>query len=142
MQAADLKKKIEDVIGPIRMASVATLKGNKPWVRYMMVQKDEDLNLYAATFMGARKVQQIRDNNNVHVTLGGDEKSPQAPYINIQGKAGIVTDDDTKKKYWFGELKKFFSGPEDPNFSLIKISPEVIEYMTPGSLEPEIYIKE
>lgn len=87
-----------------------------------------------------RKVAQIKKNNNIHITVGGDPKNWQVPYMNIQAEASVSTDLETKKKCWSDMLKQFFSGPEDPNYAVIKISPQVIEYMSPGAHEPEIYV--
>lgn len=86
------------------------------------------------------KVDQIKKNNNIHITVGGDPKNWQVPYVNIQAEASVLTDLETKKKCWCDMLKQFFSGPEDPNYTVIKISPQVIEYMSPGAHEPEVYL--
>ena len=46
---------------------------------------------------------------------------------------------ETKKKYWHEMLGDFFSGPEDPNYVVIKISPQTIEYMSADACQPEVY---
>lgn len=140
MEREELKNKISEVIKKSRMGSMATIRDGKPWVRYMMLQQDENLNCYASTFAGSRKVEQIRKNNNVHIAVGGDANNTQAAYVNIQATAQVLTDLETKKKYWSDMLKQFFSGPEDPNYAVIKISPQVIEYTSSGAHPPEIYV--
>lgn len=142
MEREELKNKIIEVIEQAKLGSVATIKDGKPWVRYMVIHadnKDKDLNFYTTTFINSRKVEQIKKNNNIHVTIGGDPKNWQAAYVNIQATAQIATDLETKKKCWCDMLKQFFSGPEDPNYAVIKISAQTIEYMEPGAHKPEIY---
>ncbi len=142
MEREELKNKIIEVIERAQLGSVATIKDGKPWVRYMMIQHDKDLSLYSTTFANSRKVEQINKNNNIHITMGGDLKNSQSAYLNIQAKASVLTDLETKKKCWCDMLKQFFLGPEDPNYAVIKISPEVIEYTSPGAHKPEIYVVE
>ena len=140
MERSELKNKIAEIISKPQMASVATIKDGKPWVRYMMLTGEPDLTLYTSTFSAARKVEQINKDSNVDVILGGDEKNFKDPHVNIQATARVCTDLETKTKHWDDHLKMFFSGPEDPNFSVIKISPQVIEYMAGDAHVPEVYV--
>ena len=139
MEKSELKNKITELISKPQLASLATTKDGKPWVRYMVMSGEPDLTLYTTTFSSARKVQQIKKDNNVHVVIGGDLENSKNPHINIQATAQVLTDLETKKKCWCEHLERFFSGPEDPNFSVIKISPQVIEYISGDAVEPEIY---
>ena len=140
MDNAELKKKITELITkPHQLASVATIKDSRPWVRYMMVSGEPDLTLYAATFSRARKVEQLYKDDHVHVIVGGDAQNFQKPFLNIQGTAQVLTDLEAKKKFWNDHLAQFFKGPEDPDFAVVKISPQVIEYMCGDALEPEVY---
>jgi len=139
MEKEELRNKIIKVIEESKLGSLATIKDGKPWVRYMVIHPDEGLNLYTTTFTKSRKVEQIKKNDNIHITIGADPKNWETAYVNIQAKASVSTDLEMKKKCWCDMLKQFFSGPEDPNYAVIKISPEAIEYMSPGAHEPEIY---
>jgi general stress protein 26 len=134
-----LKNKIVDVLKRSMLASVATVKDGKPWVRYMVVSRGSGLSLWTTTFAQSRKVQEIKKNKNIDLIIGGDEKNFQAPYLNIKATAEVLTDIETKKKYWNDMLKDYYSGPEDPNLAIIIISPQVIEYMGGGSMTPEVY---
>lgn len=139
MQREELKNKILKVIKQYPVGSVATIKDGKPWVRYMVMHAEEDLVLYTTSFASSRKIDQIKKNNNVHITFGADSKNWKLPYLNIDGSAEVLTDLETKKKCWHEMLKQFFEGPEDPNYVVIKISPQVIEYMLPATHQPEVY---
>ena len=139
MEKSELKDKIIKLISKTQLASLATTENGKPWVRYMIMSGESDLTLYTTTFSSARKVQQIKENSNVNVIIGGDQENFKNPHINVRATAQIAADLETKKKFWDDHLKRFFSGPEDPNFSVIKISPQVIEYTSGDALKPEIY---
>jgi general stress protein 26 len=136
----ELKDKILKVMKDYPVGSVATIKDGKPWVRYMATQPEEDLTIFSTSFAGARKIGQIKDNNNIHVTFGADPKNWTMPYINVEGTAEILTDLETKKKCWQDMLGKFFQGPEDPNYVVVKIKPQTIEYIGEDAHEPQIYL--
>lgn len=139
MKKEELKNKVIEIMKQYPVASIATIKDGKPWVRYMATQTDEEMNLWTTSFAQARKIAQIKKDKNVHATLGADPKDWNKPYVNIIGTAEILTDSESKKKCWHEVLAQFFSGPEDPNYVVIKISPKTIEYMSPEAMEPEIY---
>ena len=139
MQKDELKNKIIDVIKEYPVGSVATIKDAKPWVRYMAMQTEDNLILYTTAFASSRKIGQISKDSNVHVTFGADSKNWELPYINVEAKAEVMTDLEIKKKYWCDMLSRFFKGPEDPNYVVVKIVPSYIEYMSPGVHEPEVY---
>jgi general stress protein 26 len=105
----------------------------------MVVSQGSGLSLWTTTFAQSRKVQEIKKNKNIDLIIGGDEKNFQAPYLNIMATAEVLTDLETKKKYWNDLLKSWYSGPEDPNLAIIIISPQVIEYMGGDSMTPEVY---
>ena len=51
----------------------------------------------------------------------------------ITGTAEIITDDRLRKKFWRDGFGFFFpGGPTDPDYCLLKIKPERVEYMNPG----------
>jgi general stress protein 26 len=134
-----LKNKIIAVLKRSVLASVATVKDGKPRVRYMVDLQGSGLTLWTTTFVQSRKIQEIQNNNNLDLIIGGDEKNFQAPYLNVRATAEVFTDIQTKKQYWNEMLKSYYSGPEDPNLAIIVISPQVIEYMGGDSMTPEVY---
>ena len=139
MKTEELKNKILKVLNEYPIGAVATMKDGKPWVRYMVMKPGDDLALFSTSFASARKVGQIKKNSTINVAFGADRKNWMIPYINVDGTAEVLTDIETKKKCWDDHLKQFFKGPEDPNYVVIKVIPESIEYMNPGVFEPEIY---
>lgn len=139
MDKAEMKQKILEVMSGPHLASLATMKDGRPWVRYVMTVGTEDLTLFVNTFAQSRKVAQINADANVHVILGADPADMEHPYLNIAATAEVLNDDETKKRFWSDELKAYFSGPDDPNLVVLKITPQVIELMSPGKMMPDVY---
>lgn len=139
MEKAELKQKIYEVLKGRQLASLATMKDGKPWVRYVAATGTEDLSLYVNTFAQSRKVSQIKENPDVHVIVGGSMEEMNHAYLNIAATAEVLDDIETKKTFWFDELKNYFSGPDDPNLVVLKITPSVIELMSPGKTQPDVY---
>jgi general stress protein 26 len=137
---ADLKKRILDKIRNPVLASLATIDGDgKPWARYVMAVGNEDLTLRFATFLNSRKVAQIRKNPDVHLTCGVTDLQSMESYLQVQGRAEILSDKATRQGYWKEELRRYFAGPDDPNYCVVRVTPSRIEYMNPGAYEPEVW---
>lgn len=124
-----LKEKIlAKLTGPTLCALATVTEDGKPWVRYVMLSADEHLTLWGATFAGFRKVAHIRKNPEVHLVTGAKDMETAESYLQIQARAEILTDAAAKKAMWNDYLKNIFSGPDDPNYVVCKISPYRIEY--------------
>ena len=137
MTVSDLQTKIEAVMSGSQLAVLATLRDGKPWGRYVMTHA-KGTTLYVTTFLGSRKISQIKADPNVHVTLGSTGVEVERPYLQIAATAEVLTDESIKEEMWVDYLTRFFTGPEDPNYAVIKISPSLIEIMEPGKMEPQI----
>jgi len=61
------------------------------------------------------------------------------PYLQIQARAEILTDLETKKAVWSDYLANIFTGPDDPNYVVCRITPYRIEWQPTGSLPPEVW---
>ena len=137
---ADVADKIKEILSQPLVASLATVaEDGKPWVRYVMVQADEDLTLRTATFLGSRKVAHIRSNADVHLTCGLTSLEEMKPYLQIQAKTEVSTDPEEKKSIWNEGLKTYFSGPDDPNFAVLIHKPYRIELQDMTSMEPKVW---
>ena len=79
---------------------------------------------------------QIRQNTNVEFTYKFDENDEDR-CIRVLGKAEIVEDSGTKasiaKRIRFFE--DYWSGPEDPDYTLLEILPEELQYVTPSATQ-------
>ena len=138
----DLKQRILDMIHKPQLASLATVtEQNNPWVRYVVTVGGGDLSLRCATFIDSRKVGHIENNPNVHLTCGVSSFMEMQPYLQVQAKAFVSTEESERHGFWNDLLEPIFKGPDDPRYSIIIINPYRIEYCTPGSYEPEVWVK-
>ena len=126
---SDLKQKILGVIGRPFLASFATVTAdNKPWVRYVVAMADpETMMIRFATFVTARKVEQIKANPAVHITGGASNLTEMSPYVQIEGTATFTQDKEKLHAAWNPMLGNYFEGPDDPNYALIEVTPSRIE---------------
>lgn len=135
----ELKDKITKELTQLQLASLATItESGLPWTRYVMVQGDDGLVIRCATFLGARKVPQIKNNPEVHITCGITDPMVMKPYLQIQGRAVIATDEAARHAFWNPSLEAIFSGADDPNYAVVVIKPYRIECCTPPNMEPEV----
>lgn len=140
---SDLKDRIYRILERPQLCGLATVtQDSKPWVRYVMAVASADLTVRCATFVGARKVKQIKRNPEVHLTCGITNPMNMAPYLQIQGRAGLNTSKEARHAFWSDMLAPIFSGPDDPNYGVLEITPYRIEYCTLGSYEPEVWTAE
>jgi len=135
-----LKERIHEILRQPQLAGLATVtQDGKPWVRYVMTVAGPDLTIRCATFKGARKVKQIEGSPEVHLTCGVTDPRKMGPYLQIQGRASLNTGRDARHDFWSDMLSSIFDGPDDPNYSVLEIKPYYIEYMSPGTHEPEVW---
>ncbi len=136
-----LKAKILEIIGKPVLGALATItEDGKPWTRYVLPQADPDLTIHFSTFLCSRKIAHLRKNPNVHLTAGNNTlENMGQPYLQIAGLAEISTDPAIKKKYWQDEMKAYFSGADDPNYCVVLIKPQRIEYQSFESMTPQVW---
>jgi general stress protein 26 len=136
----ELRRKIVGKLSQPTLCALATVtEEGKPWVRYVTPFADENLTLWLATFKNSRKIAQIRGNPEVHLTTGITDQKIPMPYLQIQAKAEILTDMETKKAVWFDYLSRAFTGPDDPNYIVCKIVPYRIEWQEADSPSPSVW---
>jgi general stress protein 26 len=136
----DLKEKIFEKMKAPTLASFATVtEDGKPWTRYVVVQADDQLNIWFATFKNSRKTFQIKKNPGVHLTLGVSEPDKAVSWLQVQGRAELFDDAETKNAAWYDILSSIFSGPDDPNYVACKVKPYRIEYYMMNMPKPELW---
>ena len=135
-----LKNKILDKMRDLTLASFATVtEDGKPWVRYVVVKADENMNIWFATFKSSRKVSQVSANPEVHLSLGVTDLPAAASWVQIQGRAEILEDAGTKNAVWYSMLEPMFTGPDDPNYAVCRVTPYRIEYYAMNRQQPEVW---
>ena len=137
----ELKKRILSKFAGPTLCTLATVtEDGEPWARYVTPPRmDKDMTIWVATFANSRKVGQIAKNAEVHLVAGVTSIETAESYLQIQGKALILTDKATKKAVWFEALARVFSGPDDPNYCVCRITPYRIEYHQMGPVPAEVW---
>jgi general stress protein 26 len=137
---SDLKDRICNILRTPQLSGLATITlDGKPWVRYVMAAASDDMTIRLATFVQARKVKQIEDSPEVHLTCGVTNPMAMAPYLQIQGRAQLNTGKEARHSFWSEMLAPIFDGPDDPKYGVIEIAPYRIEYCTMDSPKPEVW---
>ncbi len=136
----DLKTQILAVIGKPQLMALATLtEAGKPWVRFVMGIGMPDLSIRIVTGLQTRKVAQIGSDPEVHLAAGAASPESMSPYVQIVGNAEVTTDPQERTRMWNDELKAYFSGPDDPNYCVVVVTPKRIEYMGLEQMTPQVW---
>ena len=137
---SDLKQRIFEIIRGPHLSSFATItEDGKPWVRYVTPRGSEDLTIRFATAKSTRKVAQIQKNPQVHLTCGITDPMKSEAYLQIEGSAEFVTDKSERDAFWHDTLKRYFSGPDDPNYGVVVVKPSRIEFNTVKDHKTEVW---
>lgn len=128
MNQEDLKQKAINIISNHKIGVLSSVEDNKPHSRYMTFYH-EDLTLYTPTQMDTEKTDEIQKNPAVSVLLGYEDKGIDDAYIEISGTSSINQSQEIKAKFWDDNFNKWFDGPEDPNYALLQIQPEVVRIL-------------
>ena len=137
MEQTEIQNQVEEILEANTIGTLATVKDNKPFSRYMTFFH-ENLTLYSATNRNTHKVEDIDQNNDVHVLIGYNGGGLEDAYIEIEGKASIETATEVKQKVWNEKLEPWFEGPEDSAYAVLKIVPSEIRLMNTPDAEPQV----
>jgi general stress protein 26 len=118
-----------------QFVALATMDGTRPRVRPMtLIYLDH--RFWMVTSTSSNKVMQIKQNVNVEFTYQFDENGEDC-CIRILGKAKIIKDKQTKTSIAkrIGFFNNYWSGPEDPDFTLLEILPDELQYVAPSGMK-------
>lgn len=136
-QIRDRCKQLEP--GAVWSLATTTADG-RPWVRYVTPQAvDDDLVIWGNTFVQSRKAGQIALNPEVHLTVGVKDMATATSYLQVEARAEIIADPEVKAKWWVDHLKAVYSGPDDPNYVVLKMVPYRIELQTLAPTPPVVW---
>ena len=129
------KEEVIDLIKDAGFGFLATTDGNQPKVRPMMPFLTEDGELLLALLSHSRTIPQIQKNPLVEICYV-DRKMC---FCRITGKAIISSNLEKKETVWNNVpmLRQYFSGPQDPNFTLSEIDIISAEAMSPWQKKPD-----
>jgi len=118
-----------------QFVALATIDGIRPRVRPMtLIYLDH--RFWMVTSTSSNKVIQIKQNANVEFAYQFNENSEDC-CIRILGKAKIIKDKKTKTSIAkrIGFFNNYWSSPEDPDYTLLEILPDELQYVTPSGMK-------
>lgn len=90
------------------------------------VDVEKDGTLWFYTDRRSIKVDEVAKDHDVHLVYAHPGKDC---YLDVWGKASVVTDRQQIKEKWTPMVKVYFAkGAEDPNLALLKVSPQDCYY--------------
>jgi len=128
----EIQEEVWKRLKPMQCVYLATSEGEQPRVRPVTLL-NIDQKFWIATGTRSAKARQMRRNPNVEfcLPLEGDEG-----YLRVAGLATSVTDAATREAIGTQVpfLRKFWTGADDPQFSLFRITRVEVEYLRPGEM--------
>jgi len=116
---ANIFEKANQIIRDCKIMYIGVIDENGfPSVSTVALLKPDNIfETHFGTSIDANKTQRIMKNNRVSVCChaGGDN-------ITLVGEAEILTDQETKSRYWMGWTQHFPGGETDPNYCIIKFT--------------------
>jgi uncharacterized pyridoxamine 5'-phosphate oxidase family protein len=131
---AEVQREVWSLFKPNQSVYLATAEGDQPRVRPVTLLNIEQ-KLWMATGRRSAKARQILRHPNVEFCLPLTETCGTG-YLRVAGVATAEKDPETRQR--IGEqipfLREYWSGPDDPNVVLIRITRVEIEYLKPGEM--------
>ena len=114
-----------DLVKNQNVSTLSTVEDGKTWARVLVhARVDDDFTVWYSTSSLSNKIRQIRKNNKVCISMYQGKRE-----IRIFGKAELFENPETKREMWKDEMKDYFKGgKDDPDYMVIKVTPEEIEY--------------
>lgn len=119
-----------------QFVALATFDGMRPRVR-PMTPIYLDRRFWMMTSSSSNKVTRIKQNPDVEFTYQFTENDEDC-CIRILGKAKIIEDNNTKTSIAkrIGFFDDYWSGLEDPDYALLEILPDELQYVSPSGMKP------
>ena len=135
MSQTEIRDNIEKILNESHVGTMATVKDNKPHSRYMTFFH-RDLILYTPTAKNTDKTKEIDANPYTHIIIGYKGDGFGDEYIEYEGKVTFNHSEELKMELWNDDMKLYFDGPEDPNYTLLEIHPIRIQVMNKKGKPP------
>lgn len=123
LQSEEALKKFKKLVDEINVCMFITNnKSEREHTRPMAtISVDEDGTLWFYTDLRSIKVEEVVTDKAVHLTYAHPGKES---YMDVCGKAEVVTDRQLIKEKWSPIVKAWFpQGADDPNLALLKVTP-------------------
>ncbi|WP_417592030.1 pyridoxamine 5'-phosphate oxidase family protein [Owenweeksia hongkongensis] len=141
LQGEKALKKLKDIVNDVNIAMMCTTqKDNSIHSRPMATAGiDDDGTIWFFTNEGSEKVKEIENDNGLCLCYSEPKNNT---YACVMGKAKAVDDKAKEKELWNPILKAWFpKGLEDPNMTLLKVSPNHAEYWDANDSKMVVFLK-
>lgn len=135
MSKSDLIEEVKRILSENKTGVLSTVEHNRPHSRYMTFYH-QDLTLYTPTKYNTEKIEEIQKNPSVSVLLGFEGKGLNDTYVEVLGNTTVNQFQDVKEKFWDESFNKWFNGPEDEEYVLLQIQPEIIRILNNNDEPP------
>lgn len=139
MDKAKISEEIQKILGVSKVGVLSTSHNNVPNSRYMVFYHDEAI-LYTKTEEDSPKVEEIESNPQAHILLGYEETKNKS-FVEIRAKAEIINDRETIDWLWETQDKTYFDSKNDPDLTVLKLTPMQIKIMNSDNLDTPVTIK-
>jgi len=136
----EIRQEVWDHLQPAQCVYLATAEADQPRVRPVTLLNIDE-KFWIATSPQSAKSRQIRRNPNVEFCLPLTADCGTG-YIRVSGVASTVTDPGVRSTIGSQVpfLTEHWSGVDDPNFALIRITRVEVEYLRPGDMAAFTFI--
>ena len=128
------KKRMKQIVqGCGGIGHMATVSGSSPKVRVMTFKVNGKYELLTSTFTRSPKMKQLGKNKRTAVSFW----DPKQGMLIVEGTVHVVKDEKAKKSFYRGnpDLKNYFSGSDDPNYTLLALRPKKASIMPHDGME-------
>jgi general stress protein 26 len=127
-------EKLIEMVKDVRICMLITNEKNTENLsgRPMSISKiDDDGTMWFFTKASSYKVDEIEESKNVSLAITNESSNN---YLMIHGTATLVNDKNKMKELWSSILKAWFPlGLDDPDMTLIKVTPKEVNYWDSSS---------
>ena len=132
----DAKETARKILDESYVGTMATVQSGKPFSRYMTFF-NENYTLYTATSKKTDKVEELEQNPNTHILIGYEGEGFGDVYLEIMGTVTISDEESMKEKVWNEHMEPYFTGPDDPELVILKITPDSMRLMNKKGEQPQ-----
>jgi len=127
-------EKLVEMVKDVRICMLITNEKNADNIsgRPMGISKiDEDGTMWFFTKASSYKVDEIEESKKVSIAITNESSNN---YLMIHGTATLVNDKTKMKELWSAIMKAWFPlGLDDPDMTLIKVTPNEVNYWDSSS---------
>lgn len=128
LNSGEAIKKLQDLVNDIKTCILITSgkNGSRTSRPMAVINTDHMGNIWFFTGLDSNKVKDIEMEHFVQMIFAHPGKDS---YLDVRGRANVVTDKNTIKENWTPLVKAWFpGGVEDPNLCLLQIKTDEAHY--------------